>query len=256
MSDRGSAKTVVIDCFPESVERYRDRDALVAIDVIRATTTAVTAIATGRRCFPVPTLEEATEVAAGLVNPLLAGELGGNTPYGFDLTNSPAEIALRTDRERPMVLLSTSGTRVICGGSESQTTYVACLRNVTAQVRHLSEYHSSVAIIGAGARGEFREEDALCCAWIAEGLIGAGFQPEDENTASQVRRWHNAPAGAIADGHSAEYLRRTGQTKDLMFILAHLDDLDQVYPYNAGEIVEWDAGGSRASSDTRKRIAW
>ena len=27
-----------------------------------------------------------------------------------------------------------------------------------------------VAVIGAGSKGEFREEDQICCAWIAAGL--------------------------------------------------------------------------------------
>ena len=36
--------TVVIDCFPESVEAYGRDYVIVAIDVIRATTTAVTAV--------------------------------------------------------------------------------------------------------------------------------------------------------------------------------------------------------------------
>ena len=53
---------------------------VVGIDVIRATTTAVTAVAAGRRCFPVASLEEAVPLAARLANPLLVGELGGNRP--------------------------------------------------------------------------------------------------------------------------------------------------------------------------------
>src|SRR5438034_11600279 len=103
-------KTVVIDCFPESLVSYRKGYAIVAVDVIRATTTAVTAVASGRRCFPVPSLETAVPLAARLDNPLLVGELGGNAPYGFHLTNSPAQIAPRADVERAMILLSTSGT--------------------------------------------------------------------------------------------------------------------------------------------------
>ena len=47
-------KSVVIDYLPESVCRYRSEWAIVAVDVIRATTTAITAAATGRRCFPAP----------------------------------------------------------------------------------------------------------------------------------------------------------------------------------------------------------
>src|SRR5215471_16194232 len=106
-------KTVVIDCFPESVKIYHNGYAIVAVDVIRATTTAVTCVALGRKCFPVSSLEQAVPLAARLTNPLLVGELGGSMPYGFDLNNSPAELAIRTDIHRPMLLLSTSGTRLI-----------------------------------------------------------------------------------------------------------------------------------------------
>src|SRR5439155_16577214 len=122
-------KTVVIDCFPESLVSYRKGYAIVAVDVIRATTTAVTAVALGRRCFPVPSLEAAVPLAARLTNPLLVGEHGGCMPYCFDMNNSPADLELRKDVDRPMILLSTSGTKLICGAEESQAMYVACLRN-------------------------------------------------------------------------------------------------------------------------------
>src|SRR5437764_14808390 len=101
-------KTVVIDCFPESVQAYRNGHAIVAVDVIRATTTVVTSVALGRRCFPVPSVEAASEIAAKLSNPLLAGERGGNMPQGFDLNNSTAGLARRTVLTPPMVLLPTS----------------------------------------------------------------------------------------------------------------------------------------------------
>src|SRR6266567_5386019 len=115
-------KTVVIDCFPESVPGYRDGFVIVAVDIIRATSTAVTGVALGRRCFPVPSLEVAVPLAARLPNPLLVGELGGSMPYGFDLNNSPADLESRTDTHRPMLLLSTSGTKLICGAASSQAT--------------------------------------------------------------------------------------------------------------------------------------
>src|SRR5436190_1524775 len=100
-----SERIVAIDFTPESVERYRDGYAVVAIDVIRATTTLITASAQGRRCYVAPSVEAAVARAAALEHPLLAGEVGGNMPFGFDLTNSPAAIAARTDVERPMVLV-------------------------------------------------------------------------------------------------------------------------------------------------------
>src|SRR5260370_23558928 len=163
-------KEVVIDCFPESVSNYQGGYVIVGVVVIRATTTAVTSVALGRKCFPVPSIEAAVPLAARLTNPLLTGELGGSMPYGFEMNNSPAELEDRTDTHRPMILLSTSGTRVICSAEKWQAVYVACLRNFTAQIAYLVDHHSTVAIIGAGSRAEFREEDQLCCAWIAEGL--------------------------------------------------------------------------------------
>src|SRR5260370_30712968 len=89
-------KTVVIDCFPESLASYQDGYAIVAVDVIRATTTAVTAVALGRKCFPVPSLESAVPLAARLTNPLLVGELGGSIPYVFHFTKYPAGLEAYT----------------------------------------------------------------------------------------------------------------------------------------------------------------
>jgi 2-phosphosulfolactate phosphatase len=241
-------KTVVIDCFPDSVQNYKKGYAIVAVDVMRATTTAVTGVALGRRCFPAPTLEAAVPLAARLRNPLLVGELGGSMPYGFDINNSPVELEARTDIHRPMLLLSTSGTRLICGTAEGQVMYVACLRNYSAQIAHLAAHHPAVAVVGAGSRGEFREEDQLCCAWIAAGLLAAGYEPQNERTLAIVEWWATTPLDAVRDGASAEYLRRTGQSRDLEFIVTHVDDLDAVYRFERGQVVQA-TGGRRQATD-------
>jgi 2-phosphosulfolactate phosphatase len=230
--------TVVIDCFPESAQRYRDGWAVVAVDVIRATTTAATAVALGRRCFPVPSLEAAVPLAAQLDNPLLVGELGGNMPYGFDLSNSPAGIAQLADVSRPMILLTTSGTDLIHQAKGADAVYAACLRNVFAQAAHLAQSHERVSLIGAGSRGQFREEDQLGCAWIAERLLTAGYKAANEWTSTLVSRWSGAPVHAIETSESAEYLRRSGQLPDLDFVLAHVDDLDAVFRLRDGELVQ------------------
>lgn len=231
-------KTVVIDCFPESAARYSDGYAIVAVDVMRATTTAVTCVALGRKCFPVPSLDAAVPLAARLTNPLLVGELGGNMPYGFDLNNSPAALESRTDIHRPMILLSSSGTQLLCKAEESQAMYAACLRNYREQITYLIAHHAKVAIIGAGSRGQFREEDQLCCAWIAEGLLAAGYAPQNEQTLAIVERWSGAPVESITCSASAEYLRNTGQTKDLDFILTHVDDLNEVYRFERNQVIK------------------
>lgn len=232
-------RTVVIDCFPESAKQYKEGWAVVAIDVIRATTTAITAAALGRRCFPVPNIEAALPLAAVLHRPLLAGELGGNMPYGFDITNSPATVAARTDTRRPMILLSSSGTQLIHNSVGADAVYLAALRNLSAVIRHLAANHDRVAVIGAGTRGEFREEDQACCAWIAQGLIEeAGFTAGNELTEQIVEKWQSSSRTGWLGSNSVEYLRRSDQLQDLDFILGTIDDLDRVYVVREGEVVD------------------
>ena len=246
MTTGGRRRRVVIDCFPESLPAYSNGYAIVAVDVIRATTTAVTGVALGRRCFPVESIEQAVGLARRLRNPLLVGELGGSMPFGFDLQNSPAQLAARPDTGRPMVLLSTSGTRRMCGARGAQTVYVACLRNYRATAAQLALEHPAVAIIGAGARGEFRDEDQLCCAWIAQLLFEAGYAAENELTSAIVSRWDRMPVESISAGASADYLRRTGQLRDLDFITGHVNDLDEAMVMERNQVVRRTRTGASA----------
>lgn len=233
----GSKRFVTISCFHGEINGFSrtGTDALVAVDVIRATTTAVTAVALGRRCFPIPSIEAVARVQPKLERPLLVGELGGHMPHGFDLTNSPAAIAKRTDFWRPMILLSTSGTRLVCAARGG--VYLGCLRNHDALVQYLAAHHDNVTIAGVGTRGEFREEDALCCAWIAAGLMNAGYDVRDAGTMDQINQWADRPADAFVGGKSTEYLRATNQLDDLKFILEHVNDLDWIAYCAAEEVI-------------------
>ena len=229
-------RQVVIDCFPESARKYGEGWAVVAVDVIRATTSAVTVAATGRRCFTVESLETAYALAAQFETPLLVGELAGDMPAGFDMNNSPVELLARTDRERPAILLSTSGTRLIYETREADARILACLRNWSYTAEWLAGRYDRIAVIGAGSRGEFREEDQLCCAWVAGALMESGYEA-DERTAAVVERWRGAPVEACAGGNSARYLRRSGQEKDLAFVLTHVADLQMVFVIRGLEVV-------------------
>jgi 2-phosphosulfolactate phosphatase len=231
------SRVVGIGCFYEHLDDRVSDSAIVAVDVIRAATTAVTAVDCGMRLFPVPSIEAAVPLAARLHNPLLAGELGGSMPYGFNVQNSPAEIADRSDVERPVILLSTSGTRLMFEAERHGATYVASLRNASATAAHLAEEGGPVMVLGAGSRGEFRGEDKLCCARIARDLLERGFEAKDEPTKRIVAEWGQADDDAFVGGPSSEYLLRTGQGRDLDFVLSHIDDLDDAFELREGELV-------------------
>jgi 2-phosphosulfolactate phosphatase len=243
-------RSVVIDYLAESVPRYRSGWAIVVVDVIRATTTAVTAAASGRRCFPAPSVEAALALAVGLANPLLAGEASGSRPASFEMDNSPAQLARRTDIDRPLILVSSSGTRVIHAAAGCEAVYLACFRSYSVLAAHLAQQHRQVAVIGAGTKGEFREEDQICCAWIAASLMNRGYVPGSTQTTDVVQRWRNAPPSACLCSRSVEFLKRTGQLRDLDFILGHIDDLPQVFEFRNGEVTTVPA---RAKASHRQR---
>ena len=228
---------VLIDCFPSSVAKYKTGYAVVAIDVIRATTTAITAVVSGRRCYPVVTVADAFTLKSKLGSCLLAGELGGDMPAGFDLNNSPAALAEPKAAFRPVILLSSSGTQLMCLSSECDSAYVACFRNYKAVADSLIAGPRDVAVIGAGSRNEFREEDQMCCAWLAEKLVEAGFDAPDQFTNDLIKRWSGAPPESCLDGNSAKFLRRSGQLQDLEFVLTHINDVDCSFVMSGGEVL-------------------
>lgn len=229
--------SVIIDSFPSNNECYFRDYAIVAIDVIRASTTAVTAAVTGRRCFPVASMEEALQKREEFPDCLLAGEIAGLMPEGFDLNNSPANLALRSDYQRPLVLLSSAGTKLMVQSSAFADTYVGCLRNYKAVAAHTAGRHERIALLGASTRGEFREEDQLCCAWIASELARLGHQPENSQTLALIHQWESASVRACACGNSAAYLRRSGQLDDLNFILSHVNDVPLAFQLANGELL-------------------
>ena len=157
-------------------------------------------------------------------------------PAAFELDNSPAQLAGRTDTDRPLVLVSSSGTKVIDEAAGCEAIYLACFRNYSVLADYLTGRHARVAVIGAGSLGEFREEDQICCAWIAAGLMGRGYLPENPETAALVNRWRDAPPEACLGSRSVDFLKRTDRTRDLDFILAHIDDLQAVFEVRNGEV--------------------
>lgn len=209
--------------------RVRD-SVVVAIDVIRATTTAITAVASGRRCFPVGSVEEAMARAGGLDGAILAGELGGRKPPGFELQNSPVEVSADDLADRPIVLLSTSGTPLLLAAAREVPTYAACLRNAEATAAQLGEVRPRrVAILGADPEGRLRREDALCAARIGTALRVIGYEPDDPYTERILGAWEDASSEAIIGGRSVSYLEASDQRHDLEFILGHVEDISDAY---------------------------
>jgi 2-phosphosulfolactate phosphatase len=210
---------------------WRNRQ-VVVVDVIRSATTAVTAVEMGHRCFLAGSVLHARRLAARLGESILAGEVGGAPVPGFDMGNSPVAVAALPNDDRPLILLSSSGTAISAAASKSNRTYRGCLRNDRVVASALASGPDSVLLVGAETRGEFRGEDQFCCSRIAEVLMEAGFEPRGR-TEEVVDRWAGASVEDALLGGSARFLERSNQLQDLEFIRFHVDDLRMLFVVDA-----------------------
>jgi phosphosulfolactate phosphohydrolase-like enzyme len=228
-------RTFVIDAFPDSAFRHRERAAVACIDVMLATTTLVTAAAQGVRARVASSPEDLGTATRGLEGPIVAGHLEGVSPGVFALPDGPCALLRLGAGDRPLVLASPPGTELVVNAAGGGPVFLACFRNLSASASALAA-HSRVALLAAGCREEFSCEDQMAAAWIAARLVGSGFEPEDRRTAEIVRRWSGIPPALAGWGNSAAQLRREGRGDEVEFVLSHVDDVDRACRYDGNEV--------------------
>ena len=158
-----------------------DGTAVVVVDVLRASTTILTALDAGARAvIPVADEGEAGRLAATLdrSSSVLGGERGGVTLAGFPLGNSPAEYTPDAVGGKTVVLTTTNGTRALVAARGASRLAVGALANAGAAARFLREAVAEglgAAVVCAGWRGGVALEDALCAGLLVDrlGLGGA-----------------------------------------------------------------------------------
>jgi 2-phosphosulfolactate phosphatase len=148
----------------------------VVIDVLRASTTIITALAHGAaRVRPVLTVEEARAEAAAL-GTLLGGERGGLKIQGFDLGNSPREYSRDRVGGRSIVITTTNGTAALhaCSGAADVLIGAVVNRSAVAAAAHalaLKHGGCDVHLVCAGTEGAVTEEDLLAAGAILDAAV-------------------------------------------------------------------------------------
>jgi 2-phosphosulfolactate phosphatase len=149
----------------------------VVIDVLRATTTIIHALAAGCCAVrPVAEVEEARRMAdempAGKV--LLGGERDGGPLPGFDTGNSPGEYTAARCRGTTLVLTTTNGTRALLRAAPAERTLVAGFVNYSAVCEQLDQEARPIDIVCAGYHGDVSLEDTLLAGAFVEHLCEHG----------------------------------------------------------------------------------
>lgn len=149
---------------------------VVVLDVLRASTSIVEALAAGARVlYPVATIEEAIGLAKtlGRDEVLLAGERKALPIEGFDLGNSPGEFTEERVGGKMVVMSTTNGTIAIAAASGGARVIIGAWTNFQAVVDDLVRSQAEPVFLCAGRDRAFGLEDAVCAGHIAAAVIKA-----------------------------------------------------------------------------------
>jgi 2-phosphosulfolactate phosphatase len=235
----------------------------IVVDVVRASTTIVAALAGGARAvIPVATPDEARALGRDPDGSpvLIGGERGGAPPPGFNHGNSPAEYTAERVQGRTVVFTTTNGTRALLAVDGARRIAVGGFVNAAAVVRWATTEPGDVLLVCAGERGRFCLEDAVCAGLLASRLATAGGSLTDAARAARVlwERYATDLDAMLADATWAQALVAQERGADLPLCVA-LDVHDVVPVLRAGALVAVAGNltllGTRRHNEAVRRIS-
>jgi len=183
--------------FNALAQRDLGRTACVVLDVLRATTSMMTALANGAEAIiPVLEISEALAVKQRQPEVLLAGERNGlriradqTGGVDFDLGNSPREFVAEKVRGKTIVMTTTNGTRALRACAHAETVLIGSFLNLRAIANLIRrELPPHLILVCSGTQDQAALEDTLAAGALCE------------------RLWPYYASGQVAD--SAEIARR------------------------------------------------
>ena len=206
---------------------------VVVIDVLRACSTIVTALAHGaREVFPVADRGEAGRVAAQLdpETSLLGGEQGGQRIEGYGAGNSPLEYEPMLVAGKIVVLTTSNGTRAFTSLKGPAETVVGCFLNLSRVVDFLRELDEQtngvdenphVLILCVGHDGCAALEDVLCAGMILHrlwsGRAPSGLADGARIALTQYRSVHSRLARSLFNCAHTQRLIALGFGDDVAY---------------------------------------
>ncbi len=182
MADQNRKFRVEVCFTPDEFDLYKQEyTAVVAIDVLRATTAIITAFQHGaHKIIPVSTVEEAEDYKnRGF---MAAAERGGKIVEGFEFGNSPFSYMRPEIRGQTIALTTTNGTRAINIAAATHKVYIGAFVNLGAVIKLLTDTPEDVLLLASGWQGKFNLEDSICAGAITDALLKTGLYLSDEDS--------------------------------------------------------------------------
>lgn len=193
----------------------------VVIDVLRASSVIVTALANGARWVKtVATLEEALLLKSPGV--VLGGERHALPIAGFDFSNSPLEYNETRVRDKGIVLTTTNGTLAVSKCAMAEEVLIGALINSRALSGYLAGHDLPVELVCAGTNGEFSLDDFLCAGLICSSLKNTGKFELDDLCRLAIQSWNAGGSDlhtALSGATHYNVLKSKGFTADLKYCL-------------------------------------
>jgi 2-phosphosulfolactate phosphatase len=231
---------------PALAERDLGRMVCVVLDVLRATSTIVTALQNGAAAvIPVSEISEALETGRRRPDVLLGGERKGvkiRTAEGeFDFGNSPREYTPEKVRDKTIVSTTTNGTRALRACAGARLVLAASFLNLGATVNYLGEKRfEHVLVVCAGTGENLALEDVLAAGALCESLLDIGAATELSDSAQialaafEKAQW-NLP-GTISKSVNARRLLAIPELSDDVEFCLQRDVVDLVAALKGDEI--------------------
>jgi 2-phosphosulfolactate phosphatase len=176
--------------FEQLPERDLSNTTCVVFDILRATSSMITALSNGaKEIIPVATIEEALALRRKTPDVLLAGERHGvriradqTSGIDFDFGNSPREFTCDRVRGRTIVVTTTNGTRALRSCLAARNVLIGSFLGLGAIVRWIErEKPDNLLLICSGTYEQASYEDTLAAGALSE-LI-----------------WHSYELGSLSD---------------------------------------------------------
>jgi len=203
---------------PALARRDLQGTACVVFDVLRATSTIVTALHHGAKAvIPVAEIPEALVLRQKQPGVLLGGERNGvkiradQTGGGdFDLGNSPREYTPEMVRGKTIVSTTTNGTRALRACAGAQTVLAASFLNLTPTAQFIRQLQpTQILLVCAGTRENMADEDVLAAGALGEMLLrDSGRCTVSASVEAARNAWRKAKSNLLEVVSQAENARR------------------------------------------------
>jgi len=211
---------------PEEIKNIELTGKLVVIiDVLRASSTIVTALANGCYGFiPILSPDKAREKAEQFEKErvLLGGEREGIKIEGFDLGNSPREYKIEAVKDKTIIFSTTNGVKTLEMVKGAHRIIIGSFLNLHAVCDYCANYKGDILLICAGKEGRFSLEDTACAGMFIDSLKDAlsdTCQGSDANLTARLlyEKFGNNILEILRKSQHGQYLESIGLDEDLKF---------------------------------------